>query len=112
MGVCRAAELVSQLEERERTSEATIQGLDKELLLQQQVTESHHKKTDDSLQELTQIKLLLVEKQRLVDGVQQNLSNRTDECEKETQLHKRQMLSCLVLGVIYCCHGFTGAWRK
>ncbi len=86
---CRYLELVSQLEERDRTTENTIQGLDKELSLQQQANESHRKRTEESLQELTKVQLQAAEQQKLMDTVQQFLASRTDECEKESQLYKR-----------------------
>ena len=80
---------MSQLEERERSTESTIQGLDKELSLQQQANELHRKKTEESLQELTKVQLQAAEQQKLMEGVQQSLANRTDECEKESQLYRR-----------------------
>lgn len=90
MCVCgRYAELVSQLEERERLTEATLQGVDKELVLQQQTSESHRKRAEESVQELAQAQLLTADKQRLVESVQQTLAKRTEECEQENQLHKR-----------------------
>ena len=91
----RYLELVAQLEERERSTESTIQGLDKELSLQQQANESHRKKAEDSLQEVTKVQLQAAEQQKLMDTVQQSLSNRTDECERESQLYKR----CVHLGL-------------
>lgn len=87
--LCRYSDLVTQLDERERAAEATIQGLDKELALQQQASESHRKRTEDSVKELAQLQLQVAEKQRLVQSIEQTLSNRTDECEKESQLHRR-----------------------
>ena len=89
--LCRYSDLVSQLDERERAAEATIQGLDKELALQQQASESHRKRTEDSVKELAQLQLQVAEKQRLVQSIEQTLSNRTDECEKESQLHRRYL---------------------
>ena len=41
---CRLNDLVCQLEERERNSEAVLQSLDKEATLKQQVLELHKKK--------------------------------------------------------------------
>lgn len=87
--VCRYSDLVSQLEERERMSEATIQGLDKELALQQQAGEAHRKKTDESLQELAHIHLEVSEKQKLMISIEQTLSSRTGECEKESQVNRK-----------------------
>ena len=87
--VSRYLEVVSGLEERERNTESTIQGLDKELSLQQQANESHRKRVEESLQELTKAQLQVAEQQKLMDTVQQSLSSRTDECEKESQLYRR-----------------------
>ena len=108
--VCRYAELVAQLEERERSTEATIQGLDKELALQQQANESHRKRAEDGIQELSQLQLQVAEKQKLLDSAEQTLSSRTDECEKETQLYRRWAL--------YRTYGLVsesvcvGVWRR
>ena len=85
----RYLELVAQLEERDRSTESTIQGLDKELSLQQQANETHRKKAEESVQELTKAQLQASEQQKLMDSVQQSLSTRTEECEKESQLYRR-----------------------
>ncbi len=90
MGVlCRHAEFVALLEERERSTEATIQGLDRELNLQQQANESHRKRTEESLQQLAQLQFQMDDRQRLTESVQESLSGRTDECDRETQLHRK-----------------------
>ena len=90
------------MEEREKATEATIQGLDRELLLQQQTTDAHRKRTEESVQELSQLQLQLADKQRLIETVQHSLSGRTDQCEKETQLHRRYVWvwSSMVVGVV------------
>lgn len=87
--LCRYSELVAQMEERERTTEATVQGLDRELVLQQQANESHRKRTEESLQELALLQFQMADKQKLVDSVQGTLSGKTTEHEREAQLHRK-----------------------
>ena len=86
---CRYVDLVSQLEERERTTEATLQTVDKELVLQQQTSEAHRKKAQESMQGLADVQLQVTDCQKQVEATQQLMASRTDEWEKESQLHKR-----------------------
>ena len=85
----RYGELVTQLEERERTTEATLQSVDKELALQQQASEAHRKKAQESLQTMAELQFQMNGKQKQVDTIQETLSNRTRECDKEAQQWKR-----------------------
>lgn len=98
----RYLELVSQLEERERNTESTIQGLDKELSLQQQANESHRKRAEESLQELTNTQLQASEQQKLMENIHQTLASRTEECERESQLYKRWVYTCVVIFRYWC----------
>ena len=93
MCVCRHGELVAQLEERDRSTEATVQGLDRELALQQQAGDSHRKKTEETLQELAQLQFQMADRQKLVDSIQQSLSSKTDECERESQQYRKYVTS-------------------
>ena len=85
----RYGELVTQLEEREHTTEATLQSVDKELALQQQASEAHRKKAQESLQTMAELQFQMNSKQKQVDTIQETLSNRTRECDKEAQQWKR-----------------------
>ncbi len=80
---------MSQLEERERTTEATLQSVDKELALQQQSSEVHRKKAQESLQAMAELQLQANSKQKQVESIQETLSNRTKEGEKDTLHLKR-----------------------
>ena len=96
----RYLELVSQLEERERNTESTIQGLDKELSLQQQANESHRKRAEESLQELTKAQLQTNEQQKMMENIHQTLASRTEECERESLSYKRCVCT---YGIMFRC---------
>ena len=85
----RHVELMTQMEERDRSTEATFQGLDRELALQQQANEAHRKKAEESLQEQVQLQFQMADKQKLIESVVESLSCKADECEKESQLHRK-----------------------
>ena len=91
---------MGHFEERGRITETTIQGLDRELILQQQANELHRRRAEESLQEVTHLQFQLGDRQKQVESIQVCLSGRTDEWEKEGQLHRKYVCAS---GVSWWC---------
>jgi len=85
----RYAELVCSLEEREVSTESSLQNMEKEVTLYQQSGEGHRKQCQETAQQITQLQHLLAEQQRQLDSAHKTLDSRTEEWEKESQLHRK-----------------------
>ena len=85
----RLAELIGQLEERERNSEVTVQTMDKELTLKQQAVEMHKTKALESVQSVQEWQIKVNDLQGRVENVESALKGKVEECEKESMAAKR-----------------------
>ena len=83
--------MISQLDERERNSEATLQSVDKELTLKQQAIELHKRKALESVLSLQEAQLKIEEVERLTQNTEKTLQGKTEECEQENQSFKRSV---------------------
>ena len=83
------AEMIGQLEERERNSEVTIQTMDKELTLKQQAVEMHKTKALESVQGIQEWQLKVNDLQGRVENAESALKGKVEECEKEGMAAKR-----------------------
>ena len=81
--------MIAQLEERERNSEVTIQTMDKELTLKQQVIEMHKNKALESVQSVQEWQLKVNDLQGRMDNAESALKGKVEECEKESMAAKR-----------------------
>ena len=87
----RLAELIGQLEERERNSEVTVQTMDKELTLKQQAVEMHKSKALESVQSMQEWQMKVNDLEGRVENAESALKTKIEECEKETLSAKRSV---------------------
>ena len=85
----RLAELIGQLEERERNSEMTVLTLDKELTLKQEAIEKHKHKAMESVQSAQEWGTKVTDLQTRLDNAESALKSKVEECEKESRAAKR-----------------------
>ena len=85
----RLAELIGQLEERERNSEAAVQTMDKELTLKQQAIEMHKHKALESVQSIQEWQLKVNDLENRIANAESALQSKVEECEKENMAVKR-----------------------
>ena len=97
----RYAELVCSLEEREVSTEASLQSLEKEVTLYQQSGESHRKQCQETCQQVTQLQHLMAEQQRQLDSTHKTLDSRTEEWERESQQHRKWVVGVVSQGRVW-----------
>ena len=91
--------------------ETTLQSVDKELALQQQTSEGHLKKTRESIQLVEEMHLQAEEHQRHMETTQGTLTSKSDELERENQLHRRYVcvyMCCGYVHVLWICTCVVG----